>query len=196
MRGAGCTLNDIADRDFDGRVARTANRPIPSGDVSVRQAFAFLILLCLIGLLILLQFNAFAVGVGAASLVLVAVYPFTKRVTHWPQAVLGLTFNWGALLGWAAVRGDIGLPALADDSGLVVEALGNAPGVYSARYAGENATDEQLCEKLLKEMDGKDNRKASFACVISIAVPTGPALTYEARCDGLIAEKSSGQNGF
>lgn len=90
----------------------------------------------------------------------------------------------------------IGLPALADDSGLVVEALGNAPGVYSARYAGENATDEQLCEKLLKEMYGKNNRKASFECVISIAVPTGPALTYEARCDGLIAEKSSGQNGF
>ncbi|MBW1892272.1 MAG: XTP/dITP diphosphatase [Deltaproteobacteria bacterium] len=90
----------------------------------------------------------------------------------------------------------IGLPALADDSGLVVEALGNAPGVYSARYAGDNATDEQLCEKLLKEMDGENNRKASFECVISIAVPTGPALTYEARCDGLIAEKPSGQNGF
>jgi len=89
-----------------------------------------------------------------------------------------------------------GLPALADDSGLVVEALGGAPGVYSARYAGENATAEQLCDKLLKEMDGKDKRNAFFECVISIAVPTGPALTYEARCEGLITKKSIGDNGF
>jgi XTP/dITP diphosphohydrolase len=89
-----------------------------------------------------------------------------------------------------------GLPALADDSGLVVEALDGAPGVHSARYAGENATDEQLCDKLLKEMDGKDNRNAFFECVISIAVPTGPALTYEARCEGLITKKTTGENGF
>jgi len=89
-----------------------------------------------------------------------------------------------------------GLPALADDSGLVVEALDGAPGVHSARYAGENATDEQLCDKLLKEMDGKDDRNAFFECVISIAVPTGPALTYEARCEGLITKKATGENGF
>lgn len=89
-----------------------------------------------------------------------------------------------------------GLPALADDSGLVVEALDGAPGVHSARYAGENATDEQLCDKLLKEMHGKDNRNAFFECVISIAVPTGPALTYEARCEGLITKKTTGENGF
>ena len=90
----------------------------------------------------------------------------------------------------------LGLPALADDSGLLVEALGGAPGVYSARYAGENATDEQRCQKLLQEMKGKTNRKAAFECVISIAVPTGPALTYEARCEGLIAEHPVGSNGF
>ncbi len=90
----------------------------------------------------------------------------------------------------------IGMPALADDSGLVVEALGNAPGIYSARYAGENATDEQLCNKLLKEMKGRENRSAYFECVLSIAVPTGPALTYEARCEGLITDKPSGKNGF
>ena len=90
----------------------------------------------------------------------------------------------------------LGLPALADDSGLVVEALSGAPGVHSARYAGENATDEQRCAKLLKEMEGKTNRRAAFECVISIAVPTGPALTYEARCQGLIAEQPAGVNGF
>lgn len=90
----------------------------------------------------------------------------------------------------------LGIPALADDSGLVVEALGGAPGVFSARYAGENAGDEQRCNKLLREMKAKTNRKAAFECVISIAVPNGPALTYAARCEGVIAEKPTGQNGF
>ena len=139
MRGAGCTLNDIADRNFDGRVARTASRPIPSGAVSVRQALAFLVLLSLIGLLVLLQFNIFAVGVGVASLVLVAIYPFTKRVTHWPQAVLGLTFNWGALLGWAAVRGDIGLPAVALYGAGIFWTLG-----YDTIYAHQDKEDDAL----------------------------------------------------
>ena len=105
MRGAGCTFNDITDRDFDGRVARTADRPIPSGAVSVLQAVIYMGALALIGLAILVQFNRFAIIVGAASLLLIVIYPFMKRVTYWPQAVLGLTFNWGALLGWAAVRG-------------------------------------------------------------------------------------------
>jgi len=90
----------------------------------------------------------------------------------------------------------LGFPALADDSGLLAEALEGAPGVLSARYAGENATDEQRYQKLLQEMEGKTNRKAAFECVISIAVPTGPALTYEARCEGLIAEQPSRSNGF
>ena len=90
----------------------------------------------------------------------------------------------------------LGLPALADDSGLIVEALNGAPGIHSARYAGENATDEQRYLKLLDDMEGKTNRKAAFECVISIAVPSGPALTYEARCEGLIATEPAGSNGF
>ena len=90
----------------------------------------------------------------------------------------------------------LGLPALADDSGLTVEALKGAPGIHSARYAGENATDEQRYLKLLSEMEGMSNRKAAFECVISIAVPTGPALTYEARCEGLITEVPAGSSGF
>jgi len=90
----------------------------------------------------------------------------------------------------------LGLPALADDSGLTVEALDGAPGIHSARYAGENATDEQRYLQLLNEMEGKSNRKAAFECVISIAVPTGPALTYEARCEGLITTEPAGSNGF
>jgi XTP/dITP diphosphohydrolase len=90
----------------------------------------------------------------------------------------------------------LGIPALADDSGLAVEALDGAPGVLSARYAGEHATDDQRCAKLLKEITGKANRRAAFECVISIAVPSGPALTFEGRCEGLIAESPAGQNGF
>ncbi|MBW1693160.1 MAG: XTP/dITP diphosphatase [Deltaproteobacteria bacterium] len=90
----------------------------------------------------------------------------------------------------------LGLPALADDSGLLVEALNGAPGVYSARYAGEAATDKERCLRLLNEMEGKSDRRAAFECVVSIAVPSGPALTYEARCEGLIAETPSGSSGF
>jgi XTP/dITP diphosphohydrolase len=108
----------------------------------------------------------------------------------------GKTFDDNAYKKASFTAKILGIPALADDSGLVVEALNGAPGVLSARYAGENATDEQRCAKLLREMAGKVNRKAAFECVISIAVPSGPALTYEARCEGQIAERPAGQNGF
>jgi len=108
MRGAGCVTNDIVDRHFDAQVARTANRPIPSGQVSVLQAKLFAVFLCLLGLSILVQFNAFAIFVGALSLVTMVIYPFMKRFTYWPQIFLGLAINWGALLGWAAVRGGLG----------------------------------------------------------------------------------------
>jgi len=108
----------------------------------------------------------------------------------------GETFDDNAYKKASFVSRVLGLPALADDSGLVVDALGGAPGVYSARYAGENATDEQRYTKLLEEMKGQTNRKAAFECVISIAVPLGPALTYEARCEGLIAEEPAGTGGF
>jgi XTP/dITP diphosphohydrolase len=108
----------------------------------------------------------------------------------------GETFDDNAYKKAAFTAKILGFPALADDSGLVVEALGGVPGVHSARYAGENASDKDRCLKLLNEMTGKSNRKAAFECVISIAVPTGAALTYEARCEGLITEKVMGENGF
>lgn len=90
----------------------------------------------------------------------------------------------------------LGLPAIADDSGLVVEALGGEPGIYSARYAGPSATDDENCQKLLMKLAGKPNRRAAFHCVISIAVPSGPALTYEAQCEGIILEEKIGRKGF
>ena len=107
MRGAGCTYNDIVDREFDAKVARTAQRPIPSGAVSVMRAKVFLVLLGLVGLAVLLSLNPFAILVGVLSLPLVFAYPFMKRVTYWPQAWLGITFTYGALVGWVAVRGDL-----------------------------------------------------------------------------------------
>jgi XTP/dITP diphosphohydrolase len=108
----------------------------------------------------------------------------------------GETFDENAYKKASFTAKILGIPALADDSGLMVEALGGAPGVLSARYAGENATDAQRVAKLLKAMQGQTHRKAAFECVISIAVPSGPALTYEARCEGLIAEQPTGQSGF
>src|SRR5207302_4625192 len=112
MRGAGCTWNDITDRDLDARVERTRSRPIPAGQVSVTQALVFLVVQALIGLLVLLQFNSFAVVTGIASLIIVAVYPFMKRITWWPQVVLGLAFSWGALMGFAVTLGRIDATAL------------------------------------------------------------------------------------
>jgi 4-hydroxybenzoate polyprenyltransferase len=139
MRGAGCTYNDIVDRDYDARVARTAARPIPSGQVSVRAAAAFMATLCLVGLLVLLQFNWFTVALGVSSLLLIAVYPFAKRYTFWPQAVLGLTFKWGALVGWAAVTGSLALPALVLYAGSILWTIG-----YDTIYAHQDREDDLL----------------------------------------------------
>ena len=139
MRGAGCVFNDITDRDIDGKIARTAMRPIPSGAVSILQAVAYMIVLGLIGFAILVQFNNFAIAVGAASLALIAIYPFMKRITYWPQAVLGLTFNWGALLGWAAVRGDLTAPALVLYAAGFFWTLG-----YDTIYAHQDKEDDLL----------------------------------------------------
>lgn len=112
MRGAGCTWNDITDRDIDAAVARTRNRPLPSGQVSVRQALLWMFAQGALGALILITFNPATIGLGVASLALVAIYPFAKRFTWWPQIFLGLAFNWGALLAWTAHDGSLGLPAV------------------------------------------------------------------------------------
>jgi 4-hydroxybenzoate polyprenyltransferase len=137
MRAAGCTYNDIVDRDFDARVARTAARPIASGQVSVRAALMFLAALCLAGLVVLLQFNGFTIALGAASLLLVAVYPFMKRYTYWPQLMLGLTFKWGALLGWAALTGSLSAAPLALYAGCVLWTIG-----YDTIYAHQDKEDD------------------------------------------------------
>ena len=139
MRGAGCTWNDIVDRDLDKSVERTASRPIPSGQVSVRQAAAFLVLQALVGLAVLLSFNGFTIALGIASLVIVAVYPFMKRITYWPQIVLGLAFSWGALMGWAAAFGRLDLPALLLYAGSISWVIG-----YDTIYAHQDREDDAL----------------------------------------------------
>jgi 4-hydroxybenzoate polyprenyltransferase len=139
MRGAGCTYNDLIDRDIDAKVARTATRPLPSGEVTPVQAWAFLAAQLLIGLAILLQFNDFAIWVGIASSALVATYPFMKRITYWPQAWLGLTFNWGALLGWAVAKGEIGWPAFVLYVAGILWTLG-----YDTIYAHQDRDDDEL----------------------------------------------------
>jgi 4-hydroxybenzoate polyprenyltransferase len=139
MRGAGCTLNDIVDRNYDGLVARTMSRPIPSGRVSVKQALIFLVSQCLLGLVILLQFNPYTIILASASLLIVVIYPFMKRVTHWPQLVLGLAFNWGALVGWSAVQGSLAWPPLALYLGGIFWTLG-----YDTIYAHQDKEDDVL----------------------------------------------------
>ena len=139
MRGAGCTWNDITDRDLDARVERTRSRPIPAGQVSVPQAAVFLVAQALIGLAVLLQFNRFAVATGIASLIIVAVYPFMKRITWWPQIVLGLAFSWGALMGFAVTLGRIDTTALSLYAGSVAWVIG-----YDTIYAHQDAEDDAL----------------------------------------------------
>ena len=112
MRGAGCVINDIFDRKIDARVERTRSRPLPSGRISLTGSLVFLALLLLLGLVILLQFNRLTVYTGLASIIIVAVYPLMKRITYWPQAVLGLAFNWGALVGWTAATDTLAAPAI------------------------------------------------------------------------------------
>ena len=139
MRAAGCAYNDIVDRDFDAKVARTAGRPIPSGQISVKQAWAFLVACALVSLVILLTMGAVAIGLGVASLGLVAAYPFMKRITWWPQAWLGLTFNWGALLGYAAATGRIEWPAVLLYASGIFWTLG-----YDTIYAVQDLEDDAL----------------------------------------------------
>ncbi|MCR6633202.1 MAG: 4-hydroxybenzoate octaprenyltransferase [Magnetospirillum sp.] len=139
MRGAGCTINDIADHRFDAQVERTRGRPIPSGAVSLKRAWAFLAAQLLVGLAILLMLNPFAIWVGVASLLLVFPYPLMKRITYWPQAWLGLTFNWGALMGWAAVRGELAAAPLLLYAAGLLWTLG-----YDTIYAHQDKEDDIL----------------------------------------------------
>jgi 4-hydroxybenzoate polyprenyltransferase len=139
MRGAGSTWNDIVDRDLDGRVERTRNRPLPSGQISVKQAALSAVLLSLIGLIVLLFFNPFAIVIGLLSLLPVAIYPFMKRITNYPQAVLGLAFAWGGLMGWAAFTGNLSLAPFLLYIGTILWVIG-----YDTIYAMQDIEDDGI----------------------------------------------------
>jgi 4-hydroxybenzoate polyprenyltransferase len=139
MRGAGCTWNDLVDRDLDARVERTRSRPIPSGQVTVAHATLFMLGQALIGLLVLLQFNRYTVFTGLASLAVVVIYPFMKRITYWPQIFLGLAFSWGALMGWPAELGRLNWPALLLYIGAISWVIG-----YDTIYAHQDREDDLM----------------------------------------------------
>jgi 4-hydroxybenzoate polyprenyltransferase len=171
MRGAGCTYNDIVDRDFDSRVARTADRPIPSGAVSVRQAIAFLFAQLLIGLAILLSLSATAIWLGVLSLALVFTYPLMKRVTWWPQFFLGLAFNWGALMGYAAVADALAAPSPVLYAAGILWTLG-----YDTIYAHQDKEDDALIGVKSSALRlGARTRPALFAFYVGAAVMIGVA---------------------
>jgi len=139
MRGAGCTWNDLVDRDIDEKVERTRSRPIPSKQVTVAQATLFMLAQALVGLLVLIQFNPFTVVTGFASLLVVVIYPFMKRITYWPQIFLGLAFSWGALMGWPAAFGRLDWPPLVLYAGSICWVIG-----YDTIYAHQDREDDLL----------------------------------------------------
>lgn len=139
MRGAGCTWNDLVDRDLDGKVERTRSRPIPSGQVTAKQAAIFLVAQALVGLVVLLQFNGFTILTGLASLLVVAIYPFMKRVTYWPQVFLGLAFSWGALMGWPAAFGQLDWAPVILYAGAICWVI-----AYDTIYAHQDREDDMM----------------------------------------------------
>ena len=181
MRGAGCTFNDIADRHIDAQVARTAGRPLPSGRVSVMAAWGFLLAQALVGLVVLLQFNVTTIFIGVLSLVLVAIYPFMKRITYWPQLFLGLAFNWGALVGYTSLTGQLHLPAGALYAAGIFWTLG-----YDTIYAHQDREDDELVGVKSSALKLGENTRvavlifyaASLACLALAGARGGVGLLF------------------
>lgn len=178
MRGAGCTINDLFDRDFDAKVARTATRPLPSGEITVPQALAFLGLLLAVGLAVLLQFNWLAIALGFGSVLLFVPYPLMKRITYWPQLWLGLTFNWGALLCWSAVAGEVPPAAFLLYAGGICWTLG-----YDTIYAHQDKEDDILVgvKSAALKLGGKT--KPFLVVVFAAALVLWAAAAFSAGLD-------------
>ncbi len=165
MRGSGCAYNDYIDRDIDAKVARTASRPIPSGQISPTGALTFSVLLACAAFIVLIQFNWFTIELGIISLALVATYPFMKRYTDWPQVVLGLAFNWGALMGWSAVKGSIGWPAILLFIGSVCWTVG-----YDTIYAHQDKVDDRALGLRSTALRFGDKSRGWIGCFYGAAV--------------------------
>jgi 4-hydroxybenzoate polyprenyltransferase len=181
MRGAGCVYNDIVDRDLDRQVARTRDRPLASGAVSLTAAWAWLLALCLIGLVVLLQLNAFAAGIALASLAPVAAYPFMKRITWWPQAWLGIVFSWAAITGWAAVTGELPLPGLLLYAGCIAWVIG-----YDTIYALQDVEDDALVGVRSSARRMGRRVRPGVAGFYFVAVALWAAAFWQVRPDALV----------
>lgn len=191
MRGAGCTWNDITDRDFDAAVARTRSRPIPSGQVSLRAALVWMVAQALAGAAILFSYNGLAIGLGVASLGLVAIYPFAKRFTWWPQAFLGLAFNWGALLAFAAHAGTITPAAVVLYAAGILWTL-----YYDTIYAHQDKDDDALIGvKSTARLFGTSSRRWLTGFLMAVVVMMALAVVLAALPLGRLAPLLAGLFG-
>ena len=180
MRSAGCAYNDIVDRELDRQVERTRLRPLASGRVSVRAAWILTLTLCGLGLLVLLQLERTAQLVALGSVLLVAAYPFMKRITWWPQAWLGLVFSWGALVGWPAVTGELGTPALWLYAGSVAWVIG-----YDTLYAIQDKEDDALVGVRSSARRLGDSAALGVGLFYAVAVLLWGAALWSVRPEGL-----------
>ncbi|MBN8808131.1 MAG: 4-hydroxybenzoate octaprenyltransferase [Sphingomonas sp.] len=181
MRGAGCVYNDIVDRDLDRQVARTRSRPLASGAVSVTAAWAWLALLCAIGLVVLWQFDRYAQVVALVSIAPVAAYPFMKRITWWPQAWLGLVFSWAALVGWSEIVGYLSLPGLLLYAGSIAWVIG-----YDTIYALQDVEDDALVGVRSSARALGGNVRAGVAGFYAVALALWAAAFWQLRADPLV----------
>ena len=170
MRSAGCIFNDIVDRDFDKKVERTKNRPIASGKISVLESFIYIILICLLALLILLQFNKLTIILGMSSMILAFTYPFVKRISHWPQLFLGLTFNWGIIMGWTALTNNISIEPILLYLSAIFWTLG-----YDTIYGLQDIRDDEIIGVKSTSIKFKNNPKVFVGscyclCVLFILI--------------------------
>ncbi len=180
MRGAGCVYNDIVDRDLDAQVARTRTRPLVSGAVSLKAAWVWLVLLCMIGLVVLLQLPLLAQIISLASLLPVAAYPFMKRITWWPQAWLGIVFSWAALAGWTAVTNEIALPMLLLYAGTIAWVIG-----YDTIYAMQDREDDALIGVRSSALRMGTHVRAGVALFYALALSLWAAAIWTIRPDAL-----------
>jgi 4-hydroxybenzoate polyprenyltransferase len=180
MRGAGCVYNDIVDRDLDRKVARTRARPLASGAVSLTAAWAWLVLLCLIGLVVLLQLSVYAAIVALVSLVPVAAYPFMKRITWWPQAWLGIVFSWAALVGWSDIAGALTVPGLLLYAGSIAWVIG-----YDTIYALQDREDDALIGVRSSALRMGRHVRAGTAAFYALALVLWAAAIWQVRADPL-----------
>ena len=165
MRSAGCIINDIVDRDFDKKVQRTKKRPIASGKISIFHSFLYVVLLCACALLILLQFNFLTVMLGISSMILAFSYPFMKRITYWPQLFLGLTFNWGIIMGWTSISNDISIEPIILYLSAIFWTLG-----YDTIYGLQDIHDDEIIGVKSTSIKFKNNVKVFVGICYSLFV--------------------------